>query len=768
MQSTYQNKYGFGENFQESENSEESQDIIIIEPLDEQKQAINKTNALYLSTQNQANPNYSSIQRPGQSSIIDSRIQQTNQSFQSEHKPYFQQSQKPRHEQPISNTRGYDLNSIQQTQQQFTKQPLFKPNASPQQQPIIEVQPRVTSSIIKQTNKQFQQPIYDSEEEIQKNEVQLKTSLKQPSVGELPNVSNLTNSDIPLGGKTGQNQYPPPNREPIASVLTGKDKQQLIANAKQQLQTLELLPSKLSSQNYSGQDICEIVVQKNGLIKLQQDLNNILSNDHNSIILVAIIGQNKSGKSTLLNEIAHTNSKSKFGNNGIYMLSKPLVIEQKSYYFIDCQCTDNQMLQAFVTLSSSTLLYNTLKLDDNSIQYFPVLDTILRLFGNEYALMQLLPNFIWVQRDTLQARPITELQEFLVKANKSQQFEKLIKQRDVAFIAPQGSSEYQASISSLKDRITLGSVCKQVNSYNLNGPLMYLYMEQIVDLLNKPVSLQLDQLWVSICEDYTKDIYNQSLKSFVQSVENWMKENQKVNEIEIYKQFRDFKDISLQKIFPTCFLNNKNRSYQQYKKTLQEILAFKEKQAYQFCFYTSQCDNDNLLTKNINKMNYKDIDSFSQTFNNMIDLLLKQNYQFQQCTAFTESLQRNYNKMIEDLFSKYSKIQANSEEQQLNLQQSKVQVINKEEELKKKKEQVNFQEKKRNLLIQEIKDLQEQIRLEKESIGPDARQSQQGPSEDQLLGMKQKIAQNKQEIQSLKKQIQDAERRKNEEGCIIY
>jgi len=54
------------------------------------------------------------------------------------------------------------------------------------------------------------------------------------------------------------------------------------------------------------------------------------------------------------------------------------------------------LLYAFVMLCSSTLLYNTLKLDDNSIQCFPVLDTILRLLINEYAIMQLLPNFIWV------------------------------------------------------------------------------------------------------------------------------------------------------------------------------------------------------------------------------------------------------------------------------------------------------------------------------------------------------------------------------------
>ncbi|CAD8157542.1 unnamed protein product [Paramecium octaurelia] len=782
MQSSQQNKYGFEENFNGSSVSEESQDIIIVEPLDEQKQAINKANALYLTGQNQSVQGSSYSNKQTNQSAIPSRIySQTNQSNQPEHKPYFQQSQRPVYDPTASVPRKYDPNLIQRTQQQ---QPPLKSNANQQILPTMEPQPRITQTVVKQTEKQFHQPNnYDNyqrdrnfqeqfevsdDEDVFQIQDQQKSSQKQPSVADLPIERKIANSITPSDKKPIQIQQSAQMRESKAPVLTEKDKQQLIANAKQQMLTLDLLASKLSTQNYTGQDICEIVSIQKGIIKLSQDLNNILSQDRNSIVLVGIIGQNKSGKSTLLNEIAHTSNKQKFGNNGIWMLSKPLIIEQKSYYFIDCQSTDNQLLYALVMLSCSTLLYNTLKLDDNSIQCFPVLDTIFRLLINEYALMQLLPNFIWVQRDALQARPIIELQEFLVKANKGQQFENLIKQRDVACIAPQGTSEYQNSISQLKDRIILGSVCKQVNSYNLNGPLMYLYMEQIVDLLNKPIALQLDQLWLSICEDYTKAIYNQSLNSFVQQVDNWMKDNQKVDEIEIYKQFRDFKDVSLQQIFPTCFLNNKNRSYQQYKKKLQEIIASKEKQALQYCLYTSQCENDALMTKNISKMNFKDIDSFSQSFSSMIDQLLKQKYQFQQCSAFAECLQKNYKKLIEELFSKYQKQQANSsEEQQYNLQQSKIQVSNKEDELKKKQEQVTFLEKKRSLLIKEIEGLQDQIKLERDSIAPDARQSQQGPNDDQLLELKQTCAQNKQEIQVLRKQVQDAERRKNEEGCNI-
>ncbi|CAD8173641.1 unnamed protein product [Paramecium pentaurelia] len=775
MHSTQQNKYGFEENFNGSSVSvsEESQDIIIVEPLDEQKQAINKANALYLTGQNHSIPNSSYGNKPVINSTISSKIySQTNQSNQPEHQPYFQQSQRPKYDPNASVPRKYDPNLLQRTQQQ---QQQLQSNANPQLISIMEPQPRITQSIIKPTEKSFHQPNnYDNqqkvknfqeqfeasdEEDILQIQVQQKSSQKQPSVVDIPTIT-------PNEKKTNYIQQPVQMRESKASVLTDKDKQQLIANAKQQMLTLDLLASKLSTHNYTGQDICEIVTFQKGIIKLHQDLNNILSHDRNSIVLVGIIGQNKSGKSTLLNEIAHTSNKQKFGNNGIWMLSKPLVIEQKSYYFIDCQGTDNQLLYAFVMLCCSTLLYNTLKLDDNSIWCFPVLDTIQRLLINEYAITQLLPNFIWVQRDTLQARPINELQEFLVKANKGQLFENLFKQRDVAFIAPQGTSEYQSSISQLKDKIILGSVCKQVNSYNLNGPLMYLYMEYIVDLLNKPIQLQLDQLWVSICEDYTKAVYNQSLNAFVQEVDNWMKDNQKIDDIEIYKQFRDFKDVSLQSIYPSCFFNNKNRSYQQYKKKLQETLLSKEKQALLFCQYTSQCENDSLITKNIGKINLKDIDSFSQSFNNMIDQLLKQKYQLSQCSTFAECLQKNYKKLIEDLFSKYQKAQANtSEEQQFNLQQSKLQVSNKEDELKKKQEQVTFLEKKRNLLIKEIQDLQDQIKLERESIAPDARQS--GPNEDQLLELKQQCAQNKQEIQVLRKQVQDAERRKNEEGCNI-
>ncbi|CAD8110563.1 unnamed protein product [Paramecium primaurelia] len=778
--STLYNKYGFQEIYKSSSNSDESDDIIIVEPLDDNQQAINKSNVLYLTAQNQSNPTSSYINRPINQSVVSSKIySQIMPSNQPEHKPYLQQSQRAVYDPTISVPRKYDPNLFQRAQQQLS-QP--KSNTNLQQPTMIEHQPRITQSIIKPTEKSFHNN-YDTqqrdksfieqyqeyeEEDVLQNQDQLKSSYKQQSVADLPIERKQANSIIPIDKKSNLNQQPVPIRESKAPVLTEKDKQQLIANAKQQLLTLDLLQSKLSTQNYSGQDICEIVTIQKGTIKLHQDLNHILSHDRNSIVLVGVIGQNKSGKSTLLNEIAHTSNKQKFGNNGIWMLSKPLVIEQKSYYFIDCQGTDNQLLYAFVMLCSSTLLYNTLKLDDNSIQCFPVLDTILRLLINEYAIMQLLPNFIWVQRDTLQARSIIELQEFLVKANKGQQFENLIRQRDVAYIAPQGTSEYQTSIQQLKDRIILGSVCKQINSYNLNGPLMYLYMEQIVDLLNKPISLQLDQLWLSICEDYTKAIYNQSLIGFVQQVENWMKDNQKVDEIEIYKQFRDFKDISLQQIFPACFLNNKNRIYQQYKKKLQEILVSKEKQALQYCLYTSQCENDNVLNKNINKINLKDIDSFSQSFNNMIDQLQKQKYQFQQCSTFAEFLQRNYKKFIEDLFSKYQKILANtSEEQQFNLQQSKLQVSNKEDELKKKQEQVIFLEKKRNLLIKEIQDLQEQIKLERESIQNDIRQSDQGPSDDQLLELKQKQAQNKQEIQVLRKQVQEAERKKNEEGCNI-
>ncbi|CAD8123159.1 unnamed protein product [Paramecium sonneborni] len=51
-----------------------------------------------------------------------------------------------------------------------------------------------------------------------------------------------------------------------------------------------------------------------------------------------------------------------------------------------------------------------------------------------------------------------------------------------------------------------------------------------------------------------------------------MKENQKFDEIKIYKIIQRFQRCFLQKIFPTCFLNKQNRQYQQYKKKLQKVL----------------------------------------------------------------------------------------------------------------------------------------------------------------------------------------------------
>jgi hypothetical protein len=60
-----------------------------------------------------------------------------------------------------------------------------------------------------------------------------------------------------------------------------------------------------------------------------------------------------------MNEIAHVTGKSKFGNTGTWMYTKPLIIENKSYYFVDCT-TDNQLVCALLMLSCSTLLYNIL------------------------------------------------------------------------------------------------------------------------------------------------------------------------------------------------------------------------------------------------------------------------------------------------------------------------------------------------------------------------------------------------------------------------
>lgn len=61
----------------------------------------------------------------------------------------------------------------------------------------------------------------------------------------------------------------------------------------------------------------EMVTLKNGVIKINPELNALLSHERNAIVFVGILGQNKSGKSTLLNEMAHLNGKSKFGNSGV-------------------------------------------------------------------------------------------------------------------------------------------------------------------------------------------------------------------------------------------------------------------------------------------------------------------------------------------------------------------------------------------------------------------------------------------------------------------
>ncbi|KAM3128361.1 hypothetical protein pb186bvf_019551 [Paramecium bursaria] len=715
----------FEERFEDSQISQESDDIIIVEPLSQEQQ-----NKNMLETQKITG----TIKQSNQSSYQNSVIRQPqNQSYQP-YKPnqsIYQTQQRSQAPQAVNLAKSFQQSTYNPPPQQNKRE-----TVSPQPQVKIDR----TTVMPKQDNTPIERTTFGKSQQVVIEYEEPKQSVKPQA----NNPTRLSQKSI--------DKYVKPTDKMTQSERKTQEQQQ-----KQVLLQIDMMQCKLGFQDYKGKEIIEMFNIKDKILSINPEISKVMC-QYSDICIVTFLSKN--------NEIVNQISKAKFPSElGCFVYIK-VESNQKDLMYIYYNGDDEQLIEILILISSIFVIQSK---NDLQIKPFRCLDLLMKKLQNNQTLQQIVPLFLWLQQDQMNLQPFKILEDQVIQSNLPGVLE-IIKQKDAIAIGAQGSPDYNKCIKNLGEILAKTIMSKNIFGINLNGALLYCYSDYLMQLINSNQKLQPEHMWTSITEEYTKFIYNISLHLYHNEIENILKKNKPKLSNDLFRDVINLRDQALVQSYQQANLFNKNQHYQSFKLKLIEVINQKEKVFISYQENLSLLENEAIIQGCFKGVNGKNVDKFINDFNSALKQYDQKQFELESTGAIVDFIHDHYEQYLKEMQGDYNKYNQAQESSAANEAQLEAEIKQLELRAANLKKELETQEKKNKLLKQQNEDLKEEFKLEQENIKA-GNEQEINPKRDELVFQaKQNLIEKNKEFNFLRQQIAKKQTEQNNEGggCLIF